>query len=368
VGQAFSLPSAGESACATGVGIQGSGVGLDDSLFLAVGGVDGCRALAAAFYARVARDPVLRPVYPASLHCSTESLATFFVQFFGGPSLYSPLRWSLSLREAHSKFRIGPKERRAWLKNMGAALEDVGIAESAREALRQFFDEASAHLMNRGAGSQPADAVDGDLARRWHIQRSLDHAVAAIRAEDEHAAIALIETDAMESYFQHDRAALLSLLVMMSDEYARRRLAADPTLAQERYSRGRTLLHGMAGEGRLAMVELLLNLGADANATDLGGHTPLYCVGNECSVDTAPDVVRALVQSGAQVNANGGVKHCTALHMAARRGNVAVAEALLDCGADLDAQDGVGVTPLRRAVNCRKRAMAEFLRARGAVE
>jgi len=70
-------------------------------------------------------------------------------------------------------------------------------------------------------------------------------------------------------------------------------------------------------------VELLLQLGADPNATDAGGHTPLYCVGNECSVDGAANIVRVLAQSGADVNANGGVKRCTPLHMAARRGNVA---------------------------------------------
>jgi ankyrin repeat protein len=73
-----------------------------------------------------------------------------------------------------------------------------------------------------------------------------------------------------------------------------------------------------------------------------------------------------LVQAGARVNARDGVKHCTALHMAARRGNVEVAEMLLDSGADIEAPDSVGDTPLRRAVNCDKTDVATLLLARGA--
>ena len=52
--------------------------------------------------------------------------------------------------------------------------------------------------------------------------------------------------------------------------------------------------------------------------------------------------------------------------MAARRGNVPVAQALLDGGADLEARDTLGETPLRRAVNCGKVEMVAFLLSRGA--
>ena len=52
--------------------------------------------------------------------------------------------------------------------------------------------------------------------------------------------------------------------------------------------------------------------------------------------------------------------------MAARRGNVPVAEALLDCGADGEARDKLGDTPLHRAVKCGKTEMVAFLLSRGA--
>ena len=77
-------------------------------------------------------------------------------------------------------------------------------------------------------------------------------------------------------------------------------------------------------------------------------------------------MVRTLVQAGANVNAQVGVKRCTALHVAARRGNHEIAEALLDCGADIEARDSLGETPLRRSVNCGKVEVASLLLSRGA--
>jgi ankyrin repeat protein len=77
-------------------------------------------------------------------------------------------------------------------------------------------------------------------------------------------------------------------------------------------------------------------------------------------------VVFALVRAGGAVDAHAGVKNCTPLHMAARRGNEEVAQALLDCGANIEARDSVGDTPLRRAVNCDKTRVASLLLAKGA--
>jgi ankyrin repeat protein len=124
-------------------------------------------------------------------------------------------------------------------------------------------------------------------------------------------------------------------------------------------------LHFAAGAGCLEVVDLLLRLGVDPNIQGRGEHTPLYCVANQCGWRAGPEVVRALVRAGADVNACGGVIRATPLHMAARRGHVEIARALLDLGADVNARSRKGDTPLQRAVKCRKTSVAQLLIERG---
>ena len=334
-------------------------------LHTAVGGTDGWRRLATTFYARVDRDRRIRHLFPGkTLHCAIEELTAFLVQLFGGPGEDTQRRWWLSLRESHRRFQIRGEERAAWMECMVAALEDAAIEEPVRGALRELFERASAHVVNSGpvpAAPEPSS----EIARRWAVQCELDEVVAAIRAGDAGRAIALASGLKLG---QSVRVGLLGMMMGNGNaamlEFVRDQAGIDPALVQERYA-GRTLLHEAAAQGNAAMVESLLRLGADVDAKDGGRHTPLYCVANEQRSGGA-DVVRLLVQGGADVNANDGAKRCTALHMAARRGNVEIAEALLDCGAELDARDRLGDTPLRRAVNCRKVQVAALLIGRGA--
>ncbi len=349
----------------------------DSNLYETIGGRAACRRLAVAFYSRVERDPILRPLFPGkSFTCAIEEFSAFLAQFLGGPGEDSQRRWWLSLRESHMRFKIGRKERSTWMTLMVRALEDAQIQEPLRSELLGFFERSSAYVVNQGEapavedpGGSNRGKTHGEISRRWRAQTRLDEAVAAIRSGDANRAIALAEGSELQAGGRSVRSGLLALMLRSGQsvlvDYVRAKLFGDPTLAQERYT-GRTLLHQAAAAGDLAMVELLLSLGADPNALDGGSHTPLYSAGNECAVPSAGKVVRALVQGGADVDAHEGVKRCTALHMAARRGHAEVAEALLDCGADLEARDSHGETPLRRAVNCDKAALASLLLARGA--
>ncbi|HET8841022.1 MAG TPA: ankyrin repeat domain-containing protein [Ktedonobacteraceae bacterium] len=360
-------------------------------LYHTLGGMDTCQALAVAFYAHVEHDPVLRPLYPPTLKgCPINALAAFFTQFFGGPCEYTSRRWHLSLREFHLRFAIGPKEREAWLTNMFLALDDVKIQEPARSALRWFFVQSSAYFMNQHSGAtddslslqehlqrdqveQEASHLHQEIQERWQAQQMLEEMVAAVHQGNAEVALAVIEAPMMQAFFLRDQGAFLSLLVILSCsghpasvDHARQKLIATPGLVHERYTYDLTLLHELAGQGNLAMVELLLQLGADPNAQNHQGQTPLYWVSNGSPGAYGAEVVHLLVRHGANVNAREKLKQCTSLHMAARRGNIPVAGALLDCGAEREALDKLGETPLHRAVRCGKTEMVAFLLARGA--
>ncbi len=238
-------------------------------LYDALGGRDGCRKLSEAFYARVSQDPILSPLFPKHIQCAINAFAAFLVQFLGGPNEYSEGRWWLSLHESHMRFKIGLKERNAWVKCMTKTLDNLPIEGPVRSTLRSFFEQSSAFLVNDSKVRVPQDDLPGEIATRWKAQLSVEEAVAAIRSGDADRAIASMDKCAL------DRAALVHLLAIMSGsshpaliDYVRNRLINDPALARDRYAYGRTLLHAAAGEGRLPEVQLLLQLGADPNAGD----------------------------------------------------------------------------------------------------
>lgn len=109
-----------------------------------------------------------------------------------------------------------------------------------------------------------------------------------------------------------------------------------------RHRRGATLLYAAAGSNALKVVALLLERGADPNAHDAGGRTPLLSVA--CSPEGA-DVARLLVEHGADVNA-GDTKGRTPLmqSVAIHASPMPMPEVLLELGADLEARDAEGRT------------------------
>jgi len=79
------------------------------ALLEALGGEEGCRRLSAAFYARVGKDPVLRPFFPGkSLRCATEAFAAFLIQFLDGDEKQTQFRWWLSLPKPLGHFNSPP--------------------------------------------------------------------------------------------------------------------------------------------------------------------------------------------------------------------------------------------------------------------
>jgi ankyrin repeat protein len=202
-------------------------------------------------------------------------------------------------------------------------------------------------------------------------------------------------------------------------------LAVDPSLLEARMSRSehrRTTLHHAAAKNQSDAVLLLLELGADPNATDLTGATALVTAAQE---DADPRIVEHLLAAGARVdflsalslkrydlaeamlrdnpfrlgsdgadtialhvavsrrnadavrwlldhkvdvNAKRVMWDCnhTALHMTAADGNVEIARMLLDAGADPSIHDDkYDNTALGWAEYCEQPQIAKLLRERG---
>jgi hemoglobin len=345
--------------------------------YAAVGGLATCQALAVAFYAGVARDPILRPLFPGkTFTCAIAEFTAFLVQFLGGPPEATQRRHWVSLRESHRRFPIGPRERDAWLVQMDAALAAVPLEPPVRQTMRAFFACAATSLVPAGPPALPAVCSDLDqdelgrtLVWRWGVYTALDTVTSDIFAGRAAHAVASICRPPLAGYLERDHALWASVLGRMLGsgdalvhDYVRATLRAQPDLVHARFG-GHTLLHTACAMGQVDEVRLLLQLGADSNALDAGSHGPLYWLANARESTGSAQVVEALVAAGAEIHAAAGTMRCTALHMAARRGNVRVMAALLAHGASLQARDRRGDTPLQRAIKCRQRAAAAWLLA-----
>ena len=108
---------------------------------------------------------------------------------------------------------------------------------------------------------------------------------------------------------------------------------------------GKTPLHYVAGmaqsAGRRAMAVALVKHGADVDAGNREGETPLLAA----SYAGAEDVARVLLDAGANPEA-ADPDGWTALHNACARGHLGVARLLVGRRADINAETNLRMTPL----------------------
>ncbi len=134
------------------------------NLFLAMGGEPAFRKLVAEFYAGVAEDPLLRPMYPEEdLGPAAERLTLFLMQYWGGPNTYSAQRGHPRLRMRHAPFAVDAAARDAWLTHMRHAVDSLGLPEPHRSALWDYLERAAYFMVNSAGDERPATMGDGVL-------------------------------------------------------------------------------------------------------------------------------------------------------------------------------------------------------------
>ena len=277
-------------------------------VYEAVGGIETFRRISKRFHYKIEQDAVLRDFFPADMAALEERLALYLAERTGGPANYSAARGKTSLFCRHAHLAIGNSEAERWLKLMADSLTEEGVDEEAGKRLLSDLSELAATL---------ADPF--------------------------------------------------VLLYRLPVADLHKKLKADPSLASAN-DRGRNLICAAAIAWDVPRLRLLLEFGADVETTDAGGHNALYRVANGggCNDEMGRVAIDLLLDNGARVNQVTGVGGMTPLHMSARRGTTKIAEALLDAGADIEAQDKKGETPLCRAVNCGQERMVLLLMSRGA--
>jgi hemoglobin len=114
-----------------------------------MGGHETFVELVSTFYAGVANDPLLRPMYPEDdLRGAALRLQLFLEQYWGGPKTYSEQRGHPRLRMRHAPFAVTPQARDHWLSHMRVAVDAVELSDEAREQLWAYLEMAAYSMVN----------------------------------------------------------------------------------------------------------------------------------------------------------------------------------------------------------------------------
>lgn len=124
----------------------------EQTLFAALGGEPGVRALVDAFYDRMAHEPayaLIRELHPPDLAGSRDKLYWFLCGWTGGPQHFQERFGHPRLKMRHFPFSIGIAERDQWLHCMAGALLARGIEASLAATLMQHFAGTADWMRNR---------------------------------------------------------------------------------------------------------------------------------------------------------------------------------------------------------------------------
>ena len=127
------------------------------SVYEMMGGAEAIRKLVDTFYAKVAEDPNLKPIFPDDLTETADKQFLFLTQFFGGPTLYSDKFGHPMLRWRHMPFQITPTRAKAWLRCMGEALDELGLEPAVRQFVYERLTQTALHMVNSHEAKDTAE-------------------------------------------------------------------------------------------------------------------------------------------------------------------------------------------------------------------
>lgn len=119
------------------------------SFYDEIGGMDTIRTIVDAFYAEVAADELMRPMYPEEdLGPAAERLTLFLAQYWGGPTTYSDTRGHPRLRMRHAPFEVTPTAAQHWLSHMRAGLDAAQLTPEQDARFWDYVTHAAQFMVN----------------------------------------------------------------------------------------------------------------------------------------------------------------------------------------------------------------------------
>ena len=266
--------------------------------------------------------------------------------------------------------------------SLARAADDPSLVRAARAG-----DAAAVAALLKQKTDVNAAAIDGTTALHW-----------AVRADDIETVDALIRAGALVKTASRHGVTPLYLAADLGNATMIRRLVAAGGDANGTDISGDTVLMAAVRSGSIDAVRALLDAGAQVNTVEPQvGHTALMWAVRE----DRPEFVSLLLARGATVDMKtrtgsqpavrppgaGGGSHgvgivrggvppqgeqppapggMTALSFAAREGRLEAARLLIDAGADVNAREANGISPLVMAITNRHTPVAALLLARGA--
>ncbi|MCA9724350.1 MAG: globin [Kurthia sp.] len=100
------------------------------------------------FYAKVAQNPILKPIFPDDFTETTRKQIQFQTQYLGGPNIYTEEHEHPMLKARHMPFKITPARAQAWLECMSEAMDEVGLEGKFREVYYKRLVLTAHHMIN----------------------------------------------------------------------------------------------------------------------------------------------------------------------------------------------------------------------------